>query len=199
MGIRKILSKDEIEKRDRKRKIIISVVLVAIMLFSSAGYAFFSNDEKTAAKTEKITYGGIEFIKTDYGTWQFIKNNYQFETKFMPNDTENISAQISKTLDNYYQKPLYFGVNSKADIASAGSNEILRNIYPLIERNDLSCLDENCTEDKPIKDCFVDNVIIFKESNESVIKTEDGCIVLYSSLYEQERTADAFLFKLLEL
>jgi len=198
MQVRKIMTKGQIEKRDRKKKIIISAVLVAIMLFSSAGYAFFSNDN-TTTKTEKITYSGTEFIKTEYGTWQFIKNSYQFETKFNPKDTENISSQISKTLDNYNQKPLYFGINSRIDIASSGSNEILRNIYSLIERNDLSCLDENCKEDKPIKDCYVDNVIIFKESNESIIKTEEGCMVLYSPIYEQERTADAFLFKILEI
>jgi len=196
--VRKILSKDEIERGDRKRKIIISVILVAIMLFSSAGYAFFSNEE-TTTKIEKITYGGIEFTKTEYGTWQFTQESYQFETKFTPEDTKNISSQISKNLNNYYQKPLYFGVNSKMDIASFGNNEILRNMYPIVERNDLSCLDENCTEDKPIKDCSVDNVIIFKESNESVIKTEEGCMVLYSPLYEQERVADAFLFRILSI
>jgi len=196
--IQKIMTKEQIEKRDRKKKIIISVVLAAIMLFSSAGYAFFSNED-TTTKTEKISYGGIDFVKTNYGTWQFTQGNYQFETKFMPKDTENISVQISKTLDNYLQKTLYFGINSKVDIASSGSNEILRNIYSLIERNDLSCLNENCTEDKPIKDCSVDNVIIFKESNESAIKTENNCLVLYSPIYEQERVADAFLFKILGL
>ena len=196
MQVRKIMSKEQIEKRDRKRKIIISLILAAIMLFSSAGYAFFSNED-TNTKTEKITYGGVEFVKTDYGTWRFTKDSYQFETIFMPTDTENISSQISKTLDSYYQKPLYFGINSKMDIASSGNSEILRNLYSLIERNDLSCLDENCTEDKPIKDCFVDNVIIFKESNESTIKTENGCIFLYYPIYEQERVADAFLFKIL--
>jgi len=117
----------------------------------------------------------------------------------MPKDTENISVQISKTVDEYYQKPVYFGVNSKSDIASTGNNEILRNIYSFVERSDFSCLDENCTEDKPIKDCSVNNVIIFKESNESVIKSEDNCIFLYSLTDEQERTADAFLFKILGL
>jgi len=196
--IRKIISKEDIEKRDRNKKIIISVILAFIMLISSAGYAFFSNDD-TTTKTEKITYNGTEFIKTDYGAWQFTRNGHQFETKFNPNDTENISSQISKTLDSYSQKPLYFGVNSMIDVASSGNSEIIRNIYSIIERYDLSCLDENCTEDKPIKDCSVDNVIIFKESNESVIKTENSCIVLYSPIYEQERIADAFLFKTLEL
>jgi hypothetical protein len=201
MQVRKILSRDEIEKRDRKKKVIISVILVAIMLFSSAGYAFFSNEE-TTTKIEKITYGGIEFTKTEYNTWQFTQGNYQFETKFTPEDTKNISSQTNKNLNNYYQKPLYFGINSNMDIASYGNIEILRNVYSInsiIERYDNSCLDENCTEDKPIKDCFVDNVIIFKESNESVIKTEDGCIVLYSPLYEQEKIADAFLFRILNI
>jgi len=198
MQVRKILSREEMEKRDRKRKIIISVVLAVIMLFSSAGYAFFSN-EKTTTKTQTIKYGGVEFTKTEYGTWQFSQGNYQFETKFMPNDTANISSQISKTLDSYYQKPLYFGINSKEDISTSGESEIIRNMANLIERYDLSCLNENCTEDKPIKDCSVSNVIIFKESNESAVKTEEGCIILYSPLYEQERTSDAFLFKILGL
>ena len=198
MKVRKIMTREQIEKRDRKKKVIISVILAVIMLFSSAGYAFFSNDEATT-KTEKVTSGGLEFIKTDYGTWQFKVNNYNFETKFTPKDTENISVQISKNLDDYYQKPLYFGVNSKINLASTGNTEILRNIYSFIERSDLSCLDENCTEDKPIKDCSADNIIIFKESNDSRIMTEDNCIFLYSPLYEQERIADVFLFKILGL
>jgi len=196
MQVRKIMTREQIEKRDRNKKIIISAILVAIMIFSSAGYAFFSNDS-TTTKAEKITYGGTEFIKTDYGAWQFTKNSYQFETKFTPNDTTNISTQISKTLTSYYQKPLYFGVNSKEDISVSEESEIIRNMGNIIERYDRSCLNENCTEDKPIKDCFSNNVIIFKESNESVIRTEEGCIVLYSPLYEQERVADAFLFHIL--
>ena len=194
--ISKILTKGEKEKKDTKKKVIISIVLAVIMLFSTAGYAFFSNDESTT-KTKKVTYGGLEFQGTDYGTWKFQAGNYNFETTFNPEETNNISVSISKTLSDYYEKPIYFGINNRGDISTTGNNEIWRNMYSFLERSDLSCLDENCTEDKPIKNCSSNNVLIFRESNESFVREEESCIFLYSPIYEQGRVADAFLFKLL--
>jgi hypothetical protein len=198
MAVRKIVSREEMEKRDRKKKIIISIVLAVIMLFSTAGYAFFSNDG-TITKVEKVTYKGTEFTKTDYGTWQFTKEGYTFETQFNAQEVENITVSINKDLDIYSGETLYFGINAKEDISTSGDNEIIRTMGAFAERIDFSCLYENCTEDKPIKDCSSNNVLIFIESNSSKVTENEKCIYLYYLPQEDAKAADAFLFNLLGL
>src|SRR3972149_796404 len=132
MDVRKIVSQAQKEKHEQKKKIIISVVLGLIMLFSTAGYAFFTSEEsKQTAAVEKDNYNGLELTRTDYGSWKFTTASGNFETKYSPRDTENISVTAVKSLQNYAGNPLYFGVDSAEDAQPAGNYEILLNLQPI--------------------------------------------------------------------
>jgi len=198
--MRKILSKKDREKKDSRNKTIVGVILVIIMIFSTLGYAFYSSDDTDEDPGEKvITYSGINFIKTDYDTYRFKYGGRDYETYYNPEDTENISGQVTGIITNYANEPLYFGVNSREDLSIPGNREILVNMQGLILREMVSCLDEDCTENYPIKNCTSDNIIIFKYGEDINILQEDKCIYLYGPEEEHIRMADAFLFKLMKI
>jgi hypothetical protein len=198
--IRKIKTREEIEKKERRNKMIIGIILGVIMLFSSAGYAFFSfGNEDSSSINKKVVVNNIEFKQTDYGYWSFSYGGNSYETRFNPLDTENISLILTKTISSYYGKPLYFGINGLFDVASNGKDEILRNMQKIIIKSQFSCLDKNCTENYPIKNCSVDNVIIFKsiDSNISYVNEDKNCITINYALGDEEKASDAFLFRLM--
>ena len=57
--MRKIKTREEIEKRETRNKTIVGAVLVLIMVTSTLAYSFFSAEPET--KRKSITYNGIEF------------------------------------------------------------------------------------------------------------------------------------------
>jgi hypothetical protein len=194
--IRKILSKEEMEKKDHKNKVIMSVVLAVIMLFSTAGYFVM---DFSSSKQNTITYNNVDFTKNDYGLWAFSLNGNTYQTIFNPQETENVSANIGATIYQYSNQPLYFSAEPIEDIPDYASQEIIQGIGNFIARVNYACLEDNCTRDYAIKNCSIDNVIIFKESefNRTKITQEEKCVKIEYSAGEAERASDAFLFKIL--
>lgn len=185
--MQKIISKEEKDSKQRRNSMIIGIILIAIMVFSTAGYAFFGRENKN---TNKISYNNIKFFLLDDGLWHFNLNNEEYATEHNPKETENISFSLTLNKYSYENKPLYFSYDSERQ----GIDEISRNIGRFAERIQYACM-ENCTEDYPIKNCS-SNIIIIKERNESLIKQEDNCVYIFSNDLKAE---DAFIFKILEV
>jgi hypothetical protein len=187
--MKKILTRKEREGKESRNKIIIGVILVILMILSVTGYAFLSSPDEG---TEEIEYNGVEFVLSDTGRWQFVIQNFGFSTLHTPKETENISAPIFTTINNYGGKPLFFVGES------AAKQEIALNLQNFVLRMQDACLEgqEGC-EEWPIKNCSEDNIIILKEADYIEIREEDNCVFLESSLAEQTKVADAFLFKIL--
>ena len=186
--IRRIQTKEEIAKKDNRNKLIIGIVLAALMLFSTAGYAFFSGDKEDNYGSEKVSYNGLEFIRQgDY--WQTNVQGNPFYFRYLPNETEDYA--VTKVLNDYARKPLYFTGNS------LGEQEIILNLNSYVERIQQACLqDTNCTENLPVKDCS-SNVIVIKDANFSVIREEDNCVFIFSN--NTLREVDGFLYKILDV
>lgn len=196
--MRKIISAEEKSKKDKRSKVIISVILGLIMLFSTAGYAFYSADS-SSKKTESIDYSGLKFEQTDSGNWAFTINSYSFQTIYNPQQTENISLVLSKTFQDYANQILYFGADSKEDASISGNQQIANNLNQFIKRSNFACLNENCEQNYPVKNCS-DNIIIFKKAAVGEItraQSTDKCVTLYYTPGDDERIADAFLFRVL--
>jgi len=185
------MTKEEIEKKQNRSKFILGIVLVGLMLFSTAGYAFFQSS-KTDSK--KISYGGIKFIFGEDGYWHFSINNNDYATQYNPKEVENISSSIFAGLTAYSGKNLYFSADSNRE----SIDEINRNIGRFSERVQLACVDE-CEEDLPVKNC-TENIIIIQETNStSLIKQEDNCIYILSSIQDSVKASDKFIFDLLRI
>jgi len=194
--MRKIITREEQKKKDERNKKVIVIVLGIIMLFSIAGY-FVSDYSKNNDTSQTVTYNGIKFIENDYGYWGFSVNGVEYQTRFNPNDVENVTINLTKAIGEYKDKPLYFGINSQEDIYGVGISEIRMNLDRFVQKTDYSCIYENCTEDHAIKNCLTDNVIIFKQTNNSKIFQENGCTVIQYISGDSGLTSDAFLFRIL--
>ena len=197
--IRKIETKEEAENRRKRNIRIMSIILGIIMLLSTAGYAFISFDNSSSETKSKLKFGDIEFAKTNAGTWQFSYGGNNYQTIYNPNDVVNVSVKITKTISDYYNKPLYFGIDKREDIANNGEYEIVKNLEKIIIKYQFSCLTKNCYENYPIKNCSGDNVIVFKqtEANNSIITENQKCVTISYALGDEERASDALIFGLL--
>lgn len=187
--MRKLETKYDQEKKDRRNKIIIGVILVAVMALGPLGYSLRSGN-KNSEGVEKVSYNGFDFYKQgDY--WQTVISGNNFYFSYLPNETESIS--IKRSVQDYSGKPLYLASRGLAE------EEILRNLQYAAERTQFACLeDSNCTEDLPIKNCS-SNIIIVKEQavTKSIVNQEDNCIFILANSSEIVRAADSFLYKIL--
>ena len=193
--MKKIEIKSETEKREKRNRTIVGVVLVAVLLIGTLGYGFLSRLEAGGANSKKELYNGIEFVMTDSGYWYAAISGYGFYFQHLPKETEIISAPFAR-LEEYYYKPLFFVFN---DGDAAAKSEIYRSLkdftsaYPqdaclagaACESNELP--EENCSS----------NIIIFNARNETSISREENCIFIESPAEDMTRVADAFLYRLL--
>jgi len=196
--MRKILNKNDGEKERKRNTLIIGIFLIIIMMFSTVGYAFYSSDRSSDSQ-QTTEYNGVEFKQTNYGSWIFEIEGYNFETTYNPLDTENISVITSKNIQNYQNRVLYLGINSGEDIFQVFNNELISNLDPFIPRSNFACIDNTCSEDYPIKKCTEENIIILVQDQGGFTRVIDqgDCQYVYSSSQDLTRVADALLFKIL--
>jgi len=188
--MQKIMPNEENEKAEGRKRRIIVIVVSAIMLLSTLGYSFmgFGKGPKT-----KENYKGIDFELMEDG-WHFGIQGINFVTMYLPSETENISADILISAQDYAGKPLYFSPDSLYE----GVREIEKNLYFIAERMQYACLDYNCSS-YAVKNCTTDSVILIKPGNETIISQDENCILITASQSEVVRASDKLLFKILGL
>jgi len=190
------MTKEEIEKKETKNKLVIGIVLVIIMVLSTLGYAILSSEKEISR--EKLEYNGIKFTQTEGGYWQFQAQGISFLTQYAPKDTENISSAIFIGPGNYAGKTLYFigeEAPSKSEIILNFNGRLVSRVQP--GSVCLKANEDKCNNDTPVKDCSTDNIIIIEESNETKITQDENCVTIAAPYQEQARAADAFIFKIL--
>ena len=159
MELKRIETKEAREKKHRINQTIIGVILVAIMLLSTLGYAVVNEQ-----RAEKVNYQGFSFVRVQ-GGWAVEKQAFSLVTRYLPLDVENIPSNSISKANDFVNKQLYlvaFSSNEKFAAAEIVSNlPILRAQYVCLES------EQNRTEcaDFPIKNCFDDKILIIKELN----------------------------------
>ena len=195
-SIQKILTKKDKDKKTKRNQLIIGIILVGLMVFSTAGYALINQGESSSgsSSSQSFNYNGISFIKNnDY--WQFSYGGYNYITTYSPQETADINVSNYFSLSDLTNQPLYFvGQNDAAvgELASNLNNQVLR-----AQR---ACLSgQVCNNNYPIKDC-TSNIIVIQDSalnaSSSIYKT-NNCIFIVTNSTEQVRYADALLYKTL--
>ena len=190
--MKKIQTKTEIERRNKRNYIIIGIVMVFVLVIGTIGYAFTSK-ERVETKKEKENYAGLEFIKTESGFWRTSVSGYEFFFQYLPKETSNITIPFV-SLNEYNGKPLYFII-----VNNEAANEISMNIGRFASRMPQeACLaGRECKNaELPEKNCS-SNLIIFEEKNKTEVRREESCIFIESAYDEMTRAADAFVYKLL--
>ena len=186
--MRKKLTKKE--KKDRTAQWVVGILLAFVMLGSIFGIVVDSITS-TNTQPEKITYKGQEFLKID-NRYHLSFEDIQFSFINNPNNLTNTEVNITKTISNYIEKPLYLNSKDQASIT-----EIYLNLERFTQRIQLACVDEeDCEGNLPIKNCE-DNLIIIKESQENKIYQEENCIFIEGQ--ELSKLTDQLILKLIGL
>jgi len=163
----------------------VAIVFLVLLAFSTMGYSIvnsFNNSDDVINSQEGFVKQGNYWMLEVAGQIYYFSN--------LPSGVENISISGNFSLSDYYNSPLYF--NSENE----GSLEILNNLGRYILRTQLACITEdNCEENLPIKNCSIDNVIIFIDGDNGVYK-EDNCVYVSG---DQQKSADKFLYELLKI
>ncbi len=194
--MRKIKSKEDIEKRQNIKAWVVGGVLIALMVLSPLGFSLF-NRGGGGNNPDKIEYQGFEFVRNQNGYWKVEIDGETFTTRYNPLETENISMDFIFSRSYFYNKPLYYVYGNENAM-----NEFLYNLGRFSERAQEVCLEnKKCRGEFVIKNCS-SNVIVFNENNvsESIkIYKEQNCVFINAEDKEQSRAVDRIIFKVLEI
>lgn len=188
--MRKIISKAEEKKKERKGRIIISVLLLSIMVLSVFGIIVDSIG-KSEETSGNIIYNGIEFFSNQERLFFQIKG-VDYTVLNSPNNLTNISIPNDlNAIEHYSDAPLY--VYSKDRNLES---QIYYNLNNFASRIQPGCVEnEECYGDFPIKTCE-NNFILVLQGEEINITQEGNCVFIRSPKEEMQRVLDAFFLRI---
>jgi hypothetical protein len=193
--MRKITSKTEQKKKQKRNQLIIGGILVLVMLTSVFGIIVNSFGSQENSKKQK--FSEYTFIQNG-GLWQTEFNNVQLAFSYLPNQSLENQIQIEnsiKTLESYYAKPLYL---YSEDYYS--TNEIYNTLYPFVSRMQFACIsEESCNSpDYPIKNCSENFILIRKSETPQIIQNQ-SCVYIQGPQQELQKITDEFLYQVFEI
>ncbi|MFA5953864.1 MAG: hypothetical protein WC812_04690 [Candidatus Pacearchaeota archaeon] len=192
--MKKIKTKSQEEKKQKRKQLIIGLILVFVMIASTFGIVMNSFGEKSNSN-EIINYNGVEFIHQN-NYWVFSIESYNFAILNNPQELEKFQFKGSKTsikdLSTYVNLPLYIQSNDYYL-----TNIITQDFQPFVERIQYACLENNtdCPEDYPIKNCQNNFIIISYSENSTSLRQQDNCIFLEGNSEELVNLTDVFVLK----
>lgn len=175
--MRKIESAEEIEKKVKKRARLFAILMLIILVGSTAGYAFFSNigDSNVQPKTD------------NQGRWEHTFNGQKLYLSNSPSSVENVDVKVSMTINDYAGKTLYIASENTGIVT-----EISSTLGLFTSRTQLACYGK-CEKNLPEENC-TENLIVWKSSAENKVYQSDKCVFIEGDM----RAADAFLYTILE-
>ena len=191
--MRKLGSRRKEEKKQKRKQLIVGLVLTSILFVSIFGYAL-GRGRNSENKENKVIYNGYEFVERN-GFWFTEIGNFEFSFRYNPNEIKQIDSNLN-FLESYSGKPLYI---SSDDIES--ESEIYRNLKyqnSIIQRMQVACLEgEECINDELVNKTCADNFIIIRESNTTEVTQEDNCVFIKGKAEELTKITDGFLLKII--
>ncbi len=186
--MRKLISKQKQEKKQKRITAIMSGILVLVLCLSVFGIMTSSFGKNQPQK--QTEYNGYNFILQD-NLWYTSIGELNFAFQYLPNQT-NYSNTTLKKLNNYKDQPLYlYSEDYNSEV------EIYRNINQIIERLQPACLNkEECKGDFPIINCEKNSIII-KLSNNTKINQIENCVYIQGKRENLTQLTDEFLFRII--
>jgi|SRR3989344_3768650 len=182
--MRKIQTREELEKARKRNSKIFVYVILGILIFSSLGYAFFSNPNGTSTNQE-IDNTGVQNLG---GQWAFRYGDQIHYVASSPDSVKDTTISLDFGLENYAGQEIY------VDSSNQGIyNEISSNLERYVSKIQRACY-QNCEEDLPEKTCE-DNLIVWKESEGNRVYEEGKCVFIEGDI----RAVDAFIYKLFNI
>jgi len=183
------------EKRTKRKQMIIGLFLASVMLLSVVGFAIQFGLGTNPKGEETLDYNGLEFVYAN-GFWSI--GNFAF--RHSPEEVPEVGASLSDA--TFYQGlPLY--LYSESDDART---EIRVNLRQIADGVNDACPEEaevpgaECSEEAPVISCdedSLDNFIIIRESPNTDIRQENNCVYIEGPQQELAMLADQFLYRIL--
>ena len=189
--MRKLESAEIIERKNKRNKVILGIVIIGLMVISTLGFAVLQGFGVTQDNSGKLDYNGLEFVQDQNGYWQTNTQGVNLITAYNPEETSGINLTIETNINDFNNKPLFFVSDNYEAM-----NELVRNIGILSSRFQEVCLKgEKCEFDYVEKTCD-DNIIIIREMNETKTYKEENCIFIESPRSQQLLISDKLIFKI---
>jgi hypothetical protein len=176
-NLRKIESSEERERKRKRNTLFLSIVMIAILVFSTAGYFAFKGDS-TQSNTQGVQNMG--------DSWVFKYGEQTIRMSNPPEDVKNITVFINDDISSYSGKTVY--IASEND---AGSYEVYSALLNNVGRVQSACYGK-CTKDLPEKECNETMIVIKPANVTEMVYQKDNCVFIEGDL----KAVDAFLYKI---
>jgi hypothetical protein len=178
--MRQIGTAEQEKERNQRNIKYFSIGLLAILVFSTLGFAFFSNPSDTAKNRQNNT--AVQQISDNQ--WAFIFGEQQIVLTTSPEQAKNVTFLSAPSLAEFSQKKVYVD----------GTDTIFALVYntltPYASKVQPGCYG-NCSKDLPELDCN-STLIVYKQNDERSISTQDGCTFIEGD----KQSVDAFIYKI---
>jgi hypothetical protein len=188
------------EKKQRTRNLIIGLIIAALMIFSTIGYALIDRAPPEEAKV----YNNFTFAQGQYG-WETTVQGRKIITSYLPQNTLNISSNPNNfSLADIEGKTIYVLISNQssrylfADFFTNLNDIALRMQFacPKEAENTSFCKETNL----PIKTCedsdATSRIIILKEANQTSYNYKDGCLIFEGQGSSIIKATDNLIFRL---
>lgn len=177
-AIRKIEKAEDIERKRKRNTLLLSIVMIAILLFSTAGY-FTLRDEDAETSSSQ----GVENIGD---AWILRYGDQAMKMSSSPESAQNVSLLLFKSVEDYYGQTVYVASDS-----DAGFYEVASTLGRYTGRMQEACYGE-CEKNLPEKSCNETMIVINMNITEKGRVYEgDNCVFIEGDL----SAVDAFLYK----
>ena len=185
--MRQIQNAAELEQKERKKRRIASIVIITLLLLSTAGFALSGvgiKKRQDDSPQQNLVFNG------QYWTYS-TPGGQQHAFTYNSNELDFSSVDISKTLADFSGKQVYLASNE-----SVGLQEIAVNLRNYAGRLSEACYGP-CEKDLPEKECAAgaEPLIIVRPSETLSVAEEENCIFINGDL----RAVDMFLYRVLGL
>lgn len=184
--MRRILSLAEIAEKERKNKRLGGIIIIALLVLSSLGFALSSvgnggNNGNEGELKDGFSYNGQNWIYTS-GSQKYYFINH-------PDEINTSLEGLTMSLSDFAGKQIY--VDSGL---SGGLQEIYNSFGSYAGKISEVCYGK-CERDLPEKECSVgaEPFIIMRENETESFVEKDNCLFITGNL----KTVDAFLYKVL--
>ncbi len=183
--MRSITSREQIEKKQKRNKAILGIIIIFLMVFSTAGFAIYQTSGTTSTPDSTEPDDGLNF-NGQY--WVYNVSGQPFYFTNLQSLTEDIPVATTISLQEYSGQALY--IDSEDQLVL---NEIGVNLGRFSSRIQEACYEE-CDKDLPRKQCD-QNLIVYRESEENKVYQDQKCVFIEGDI----KALDAFLYHLLGL
>lgn len=168
MHMRPIEAQEIRNKRIKRNQLLIGIVLIGLMVLSSAGYALV-NSFSSSTQTEQSKYG----LSYTGSYWTGVVAGNNITLTLDPDEAATIPVDLGGiTLSSYDSQTLY--------VASDGPfsfNQIAINLGPFVSSVREACFGP-CEKNLPEKSCNDSLIVINSSATESKVYRKENCLFI---------------------